>query len=223
MKLNLGAGRVIFPADREKPPGHLMPLPESCYEPGWVNVDKCDNPGVNEVLDLFKFPWIRSSNGSPFNDESVDEIYCSHLIEHIPHNVAVSNMVPLNWMRKYNDLASDLDGWFVFFYECWRILKRDGLIHVVTPFGLSNAGLCDPTHTRLIMPGSFSYFSPDEDAPFDYQLPCRFEAMSDPILRVKGEWANRVGAMGPEQMLQAAHTYFDVCDEFRLTLRAIKG
>lgn len=222
MKLNLGAGRVIFPAERSHPPNHLMPLPEIVFGPGWVNVDKYANPGIGEAVDLFCFPWIRSSNGNPWNDNSVEAIYCSHLIEHIPHRVDVSRKTPLNWQRDYSEMCDRLDGWFVFFYECWRILKPGGLMHIVTPFGLSSAALCDPTHTRYIVPGAFSYFSPSADAPFDYHLPCRFEAEAEPLLRIRGHWVEKLNDLTPEQVNYAAHTYFDVCDEFRITLRAVK-
>lgn len=222
MKLHLGAGRIILPTTVVTQPAHLAEMPESCFQPGWVNVDKHAGEGIGEVVDLFKFPWIRSSNGNPWNDNTVDEIYCAHLIEHIPHQVAVNNTVPLGWRKEYDELVGRLDGWFVFFYECWRVLKPGGLIHVVTPFGLSSAALCDPTHTRFIVPGTFSYFAPNPDAPFDYDLPCRFEATADPVMRIRGDWALRMDSMTSTQIERASHTYFDVCDEMRLTLRAVK-
>lgn len=223
MKLHLGAGRIILPVTKETEPDHLKNMPEACFEPGWVNVDKYRNPGIDETLDLFRFPWVRSSNGNPFNDNSVDEIYCSHLIEHIPHQVQTHNMVPLGWRKQYDDLCGRLDGWFVFFYECWRVLKPDGVIHLVTPFALSNSALCDPTHTRYIVPGAFAYFKPNPDAPFDYNIPCQFEAVADPIYRIRGDWVGRINAMTELQVVTAAHTYFDACDEIRLSLRAIKN
>src|SRR5690349_4828657 len=123
MKLHLGAGRVIFPANPEQPPAHLMPLPDSAFEPGWVNVDHIQLPGIQECVDLFKFPWVRSSTGAPWNDDSADEIYCSHLVEHIPHQVGVVPNLPPALAREYREMADSLDGWFMFFFECWRILK----------------------------------------------------------------------------------------------------
>jgi len=41
---------------------------------GWINVDQCDNADVKHDLNIA--PW-------PFDDESVDEIYSSHCIEHV--------------------------------------------------------------------------------------------------------------------------------------------
>lgn len=222
MKLNLGAGRVILPVTPETQYAHLAPMPDSCFEPGWVNVDKFQNDGITEVIDLFKFPWIRSSNGSPFSDSSIDEIYCSHLVEHIPHEVKVSNLIPMNWRKDYENLAQSFDGWFVFFYECWRILKPGGVLNVVTPFAASQAGMSDPTHTRYIWPATFSYFMPNPDAPFDYHLPYQFEAENDVVMRYT-EHGAEMARMGNDQLLKRAiSTKINMIDELRVTLKAIK-
>lgn len=222
MKLNLGAGRVIFPAEREAPPAHLMPLPEAAYEKGWSNVDRVDGPGIDEVVDLFAFPWARSSNGNPWNDNTVEEIYTSHLVEHIPHQVRVLQGLPGNWADDYRSMVTRLDGWFVFFYECWRILKPGGKLHVVAPFGHSVGGMTDPSHTRYILPGSFQYLKPAADgAPFDYRVPCDFE-MEPPIFRISDHWQAKLAGMDPEDITRIALTYFDVASELRIELTAVK-
>lgn len=41
---------------------------------GWINVDLC--PTANVIHDLNETPW-------PFADDSVDELYSSHCIEHV--------------------------------------------------------------------------------------------------------------------------------------------
>lgn len=41
---------------------------------GYVNVDVCGNPDI--VWDLSVFPW-------PFENDSADEIYSSHFLEHV--------------------------------------------------------------------------------------------------------------------------------------------
>ena len=221
-RLNLGAGRVILPVTPETQYPHLAPMPDGCFEKGWLNVDKYHNPGIQEVIDLFVFPWIRSSNGSPFNDNSVDEIYCSHIVEHIPHQVRQHPMIPVNWMRKYESLINDYDGWFVFFTECWRILKPSGLIHIVTPYGASYAGMGDPTHTRYILPASFSYFTPNPNAPFDYHLPCEFKAVSDPLL-IFTEYGVEYSKLNDDIALRRAmSTQYNIIDEIRLTMEAVK-
>ena len=223
MKLHLGAGRVILPVTKETEPVHLAPMPPACFEEGWVNVDKYKNSGIEETVDLFKFPWIRSTNGMPFLDDSVDEIYTSHLVEHIPHEVRVSSPVPMGWAKRYSELCEEYDGWFVFFAECWRVLKPDGLIHVVAPYAMSAAAIHDPTHTRLVTPASFGYLKDTaSDAPFDYHIPCHFEPVDSPMMRYTSQWVKQVQGMTSDETSVLARTYFGVCDEVRVTMRAVK-
>lgn len=228
MKLNLGCGRIQFPMtrDAELTPEiayHLGELPDTCYEPGWLNVDKYALPGVDEAVDLFRFPWVRSSNGSPFNDSSVEAIWASHLAEHIPHQVRMADNVPASLHKAYWPLVNDLDGFFVFFYECWRVLKPGGHLYVRSPYGGSIAGMSDPTHTRYLTPGTFNYLTSDkrDDAPFDYRLPMVFE-MDPYVLRFTPEWAPELGRYTEQGVEHLLRRYFNVCDEMRITLRAVK-
>ena len=133
LRLNLGCGKV----------------PKA----GFINVDRLCLPGVDQQVDLFQFPW-------PWGDNSVDEIYASHLIEHIPHQVE----------------GSQLDGFFAFFAECWRILKPGAEITLIAPYGFSVGAMQDPTHTRFIVESTFSYLAQVDDCNFDYQLPFTFRA-----------------------------------------------
>ena len=227
MKLNLGCGRVIFPLERGAPspyPAHLDPLPDICYEPGWINVDRFSMAGVNEQIDLFAFPWLRSSNGSPWNDDAADAIYCSHLVEHVPHQVRLARALPARWHRLYDERVQNLDGWFVFFAECWRILKPDGLLYVRAPFAASNAALSAPTHTRYVTPGTFSYLTGDNpDAPFDYHAPLKFEQAEPVLLRFTEGNAEIIQAMPHALAEKMIYRYFNVADEIRIVLRAVKG
>lgn len=244
MKLNLGCGRVIFPLnpDDDLPyRAHLEPLPETCFQPGWVNVDKYKNPGVQETIDLFQFPWIRGSNNSPFNDDSIDEIYCGHIVEHIPHKVGVHPMIPVNWSRHYHEMTATIDGFFIFFAEIYRLLKPGGLIHIRAPYALSTPALADPTHTRYLVPGSFSYLGGDNsEAPFNYHLPMKFEVIENGVqLRFTAHgaklieaWRDSMSAINPEdeeafkraKIALEAEIYrsFDVADEMRIIMRAVK-
>lgn len=184
-----------------------------------MNVDRVRLDGVGEVVDLFAYPWVRGSNGNPWNDSSIDEIWASHIVEHIPHDA------------RYAPLASSthrqqgaLDGWYAWFYEAWRILKPGGLLHVVVPPAFSFEGMGDPTHTRYIMPASFSYLQPNPDAPFDYQIACRFEAVDDVLVRPSSAWAKLVeeGRVIPELMHLFAEININVYNEIYICLRAIK-
>ena len=107
MKLNLGCGRDI----RE----------------GYVNLDKVGLEGVDVVHDLNVFPY-------PFEDNEFDEIYCSHVLEHV------------------DDLLGVVE-------ELSRISKPGGRIKVVAPYFASQGAFNDPTHKRFFTYKTFGYFS----------------------------------------------------------------
>lgn len=229
LKLNLGCGRLTFPLarDQEFTPEikhHLREVPDAVYEPGWVNVDKYAVPGVDETIDLFRFPWVRSSNGSPWNDNSVDEIWAAHIIEHVPHQVTVAVGLPPALAHQYGALCARLDGFFMFFAEAYRILKPNGLIHVRCPFAMSYAALSDPTHTRYITPGTFSYLADEgrEKAPFDYRLPMDFQMVDNYTLRFTSQWQGEAHKYTQDGINDLMMTYNNVMDEIEITLRAVK-
>lgn len=70
---------------------------------GWVNVDLCDQPGVNCIWDCRK--------SLPFPDVSVRGIFCEHFFEHIDYTEEVP----------------------YFLSECHRVLKPGGVIRIVVP------------------------------------------------------------------------------------------
>jgi SAM-dependent methyltransferase len=107
-RLNLGCGRDI--------------------KDGWVNVDSWDGPGVDVVCDLDDHPKL------PYDDGSVDEFYCSHLIEHLHR--------PL-------DLLAEL----------WRVARPDAVATFWCPYGSSDDADEDPTHVRRLFLNSWGYFS----------------------------------------------------------------
>lgn len=108
MKLNLGCGRDI----RE----------------GWVNIDSVPLPGVDHVVDLDDHPVL------PFDDDSVERIEGSHVIEHLHR--------PLPLMQ-----------------ELWRVAK-DGCEAVLrAPYGSSDDADEDPTHVRRLFIQSWDYFA----------------------------------------------------------------
>jgi predicted SAM-dependent methyltransferase len=225
LKLNLGAGTFPLPFVRgEEPnPAHTLPLPDECYEPGWVNVDKFAHAGIQERINLWRFPWIRSSNGSPFNTSSIDSIFCAHLIEHIPHEVRTANSLPLGWRKDYEAMCDEYDGFFVFFNEVWRILKPGSTIHLRVPFGVSYDALCDPTHTRRIVPGSFSYLTDtEEDQPFDYKIEARFQMVGNILWRMSKSMAESLGRYTAEGVDHLVRTNSAEITAFDITLRAVK-
>ena len=87
--------------------------------------------------DLMKFPWEFAK------DNSVDEVFASHYLEHVPHGNGSSD--PL----------------FQFMDEIYRILKPGGLARFVCPYYTSVRAFQDPTHLRFISEPMFQYFNKD--------------------------------------------------------------
>jgi len=129
----------------------------------WIGVDKVVTPDVNIVHNLNIYPW-------PFEDNSVDEVNCSHYIEHIPHDV---------------NNGKDLDGLIQFMNELYRILKPGGKATITAPYYTSIRTYGDPTHCRAICDWTFLYYNTewrkanklehmgitcDFDATYDYYI-----------------------------------------------------
>ena len=96
---------------------------------GFIGVDIVQLPGVDVVHDLEIYLW-------PFEDNSVDEIFCSHYVEHTI------------------DLMKFMD-------ECYRILKTGSKMTIIAPYYSSMRAWQDPTHKRAVSEASFLYFNKD--------------------------------------------------------------
>ena len=222
MRINLGCGRAQLPTTKDNPfTKHLMFLPETALDPNerWTNIDRVAIDGVDEVIDLFAYPWVRSSNGNPWNENTVDEIWASHMVEHIPHTARYAPCA-----TTMHQTQGALDGWYAWFYEAWRILKPGGLLHIVAPTAFSLQAMSDPSHTRYIVPSSFSYLSPNPDAPFDYQIAACFEAVDNVLVRYSDAWNSMIDAkmVNPDQTHMYSELYNNVMVEMYICLRAIK-
>ncbi len=109
MKLNLGCGKDILP--------------------GYVHMDLLALPWVEVQHDLEVFPY-------PFADDTFDEIYCSHVLEHV------------------SDLSKTMK-------ELIRISKKWAVIKVKVPYFANPNGRSDPTHYRLFTSNTFNYYTKD--------------------------------------------------------------
>lgn len=182
---NLGCGRLVFPIQRGDPMAEhvqyaLDAICPEAYDESvqWDNYDKRTGESQKErlrgtatlkSLDLFRYPWN-------IPDETYEIVWLSHIVEHIPHEPKLDSTFANNGNTLAEKMYFDeFDGWFIFFGECWRILKPGGKMHILAPYGPSIPGFADPTHTRYVLPGSFGYFATDEKAPFDYALPYSFQ------------------------------------------------
>jgi hypothetical protein len=92
---------------------------------GFKGIDIAGDADI--VHDLNVFPW-------PVKKHSVTEVWCSHYVEHIPHQV--------------NGAAKD--GWWLFFDELMRVCKKDAKLTFVHPYSRSDRAFWDPTHTRYV-------------------------------------------------------------------------
>ncbi len=127
---------------------------------GFLGVDRRKFDGVDIVHDLMVMPW-------PWDDNSVEEVYCSHLLEHLDHNRHNPERVR-------------------FMNELYRILKPGGKATIVTPHWASNRAYGDFTHADKPVSEMFFYYlskawrklnAPDNDSEWnpDGYL-CDFEA-----------------------------------------------
>lgn len=102
---------------------------------GFIGIDaiaKC-NPDV--VWDLRKTPW--EIDGVPIADQSVEEVFSSHFLEHLS-----------GWER------------MPFMNELWRVMKVDAKATFVFPYGLHKRAVQDPTHAwPTLVEESFMYFN----------------------------------------------------------------
>jgi SAM-dependent methyltransferase len=97
---------------------------------GWTSVD---------VQDHFKPDIIASVTDLPYEDGSVDEARCLHVLEHLERKDII---------RAFN--------------EIWRVLKVGGELLVEVPIFPYWEAIADPTHYSFFVPQSFWYFTRDD-------------------------------------------------------------
>lgn len=175
-------------------------------------------PGAKHKIDLLRFPW-------PWKDSSVDEIHCSHFIEHIP--MAFVESVPLDgngFCRTEQSVVPQTDGakdlFFAFFDECWRILKKDATMLVICPNARNDRAFQDPTHRRFIVAQTFLYLhEPWRKAnKLDhYNVRCNFEVNCDPVVPME------LTLLHPEAQMRRFNESWNVILDWNVKLIARKG
>jgi len=98
--------------------------------PGFVNVDAqpMEDPDVVVRLDTDRWPW---------NDNSVEAVEASHVIEHI----------------------APVEPFFHFMRELHRVCANGARVHITLPHPSHDIFLQDPTHQHAILPGTLAMFS----------------------------------------------------------------
>jgi predicted SAM-dependent methyltransferase len=147
---------------------------QTCKE-GFEGVDLYEQNAKHKV-NLMRFPW-------PFEDNSIEELYCSHFIEHLPLRDLTTTDIELNvkTMNRFNGK----DFLFAFFDECYRILKPDCTMTVITPNAFSAGAFQDPTHRRFIVAETFCYLSLNwrKTHKLDhYNVECNFDGTVNPLV-----------------------------------------
>lgn len=100
---------------------------------GLVTIDHDPNCGADITHDLDCYPW-------PFDDDSFDNAYAFEVLEHLGQQ-------------------GDWRAFFATFAEIYRILKPGGHLIATCPSWQSQWAWADPSHTRIIAPGSLVFLS----------------------------------------------------------------
>lgn len=113
--------------------GQTLKLDLACgdnKQEGYFGIDCVSTASTDYVWDLTVTPW-------PIDDETVDEIVCNHFLEHLTGRQRIA-----------------------FMEECYRILKPEAKLIVVTPYWSSMRAVQDPTHQwPPVCEASYLYFN----------------------------------------------------------------
>ena len=116
---------------------------------GLVTLDESKEHKPDVVWNLENRLW-------PFPSNYFDEVHAYEVIEHC------------------TGLPGDVEAFFRFFGEIWRILKPEGHLFGSAPSWRSEWAFGDPGHKRMITPGTFVFLSQEE-----YQKQVGITPMSD--------------------------------------------
>jgi hypothetical protein len=162
---------------------------------GFKGIDIAGDADI--TWDLNEIPW-------PIKASSVEEAFCSHYVEHIPH-----------WRPGW-----DKDGWWRFFDELYRVMKPEGMALFIHPYVKSSRAFWDPTHVRFIHETTWYYLSRDwrEINQLDhYPVECNFE-----IVNISGMLPDEFASRNAEHQNFARTHYWDVIPDLQVHIKALK-
>lgn len=153
---------------------------------GFLGVDSSPDCGADFVHDLREHPW-------PFDDASVEEVHCSHFLEHLdgPERIA-------------------------FMEELYRVLKPGAKALFITPYWTWVGAIQDPTHKwPPIAEQSYFYFNAEARRRLNvehYAIRCDFDLAFDGVL------APEIRSLGPNEQAFAKKHYFNAVLELHAQL-----
>lgn len=100
----------------------------------------------------------------PFEDSTFDEIHAYEVLEHL-------------------GTQGDFKFFFAQFEDLWRVLKPSGVFIGSVPMWSSQWAWGDPSHKRVITPGTLAFLSQDE-----YRKQCGVTRMTDFRYCYKGDF-----------------------------------
>lgn len=125
---------------------------------GLVTIDHDPNCGADIVHELEECPW-------PFGDDTFAECHAYEVLEHLGRQ-------------------GDFRSFFATFAEIYRVLKDGGHLFATVPSWKSEWAWGDPSHTRVITPGSLVFLDQAE-----YQSQIGRTAMTDFRWLWKGDFS----------------------------------
>lgn len=171
----------------------------------WVNLDLAGNTELRHDLDIEADVcgpigrWGMAGSIWKFQDrghwQEFDHIHASHVIEHVPDTLLMMQ-------------------------NLWQVAKPGATIEIRCPHGRSDDALEDPTHVRLMLPGSFFYFGQPAYWRADYGYRGDWE-MEECRLAVGAEWAP-MARRNPALIYQKSTEQNNVVKEMVVTMRAVK-
>ena len=111
----------------------------SLSDRGWQALTTMDHDpdcGADVVHDLEEYPW-------PFADGAFDEVHAYCVLEHLGQQ-------------------GDYKAFFATFAEIYRVLKPGGHLIGICPSHKSEWAWADPSHTRIIAPGSLVFLDREQ-------------------------------------------------------------
>lgn len=144
-KIDIGAGKL----DKVKIERYTRYLGD--YNPQeYIGVDRVKLPGVDIVCNI--------TQGLPFGNETIDEIICIHVLEHIQNLEFV--------MREFH-----------------RILKPRGMLRIWVPHCFSPGAFGDSTHCRFFTFETFTQFDKSSSGFYYYDFHFQFIKSKMQLLR----------------------------------------